>query len=121
MVEYRMMDETCLLCYCLHGGPIPGEETCSPEARPMTVESETGLPQGTIAQFLGAVCRAYGSCAVLAIDGDQVVGKVRFYPQILMDALPNPCGQLGDCARAIAAFDADTLPAKLPMIPANIN
>ena len=22
VVEYRMMDEDCLLCYCVHGGPI---------------------------------------------------------------------------------------------------
>ena len=38
MIEYRMMDETCLLCYCLHGGPIPVEETRTPEPRPIAIE-----------------------------------------------------------------------------------
>ena len=113
MIEYRMMDETCLLCYGLHGGPIPVEETRTPEARPIAAESENGVRQGTIAEFLRAVCRAYGSCAVLAIDRNHVIGKLRFYPQKLVDMLePGPCLQTPDHVRGIAAFDLESLPPK---------
>ena len=113
MIEYRMMDETCLLCYCLHEGPIPVEDTRIPEARPLAVESENGVGQGTIVEFLRVVCRAYGSCGVLAIDGSYVVGKLRFYPRQLVNMLdPGPCLQTPDHVRGIAAFDLGSLPPK---------
>jgi GNAT superfamily N-acetyltransferase len=113
MIDYLMMDESRLLCRCLHDGPVPLEEAGSPEGRPLAVESEAHLPPGTVGRFLRAVCRAYGSCGVLAVDGDAVVGKARFYPQEIAERFyPALCLQEPQRMRVLATFDPDVLPPK---------
>lgn len=110
MIDYRMMDENCLLTSCLHKGPI-SFSACSKYA---WAELKYGLPEGCIARFLRAVCRAYGSCGVIAVDKDLIVAKIRFCPQSLMDILPEEalCVQNEDGTRRITSFDSNTLPQK---------
>ena len=119
MIEYRMMTEDCVLCICVHGGPLPLSKTCAAETRSTWKERELGLPDGTVARFLQAMCRTYGSCGILAIDGDAVVGHLRFYPAGLDDVAAGgfPCVQM-DEIRALRDFDAGTLPPKNALAPA---
>ena len=67
MVEYQMMHEGCVLTYCLHRGTIPLAEALDAEAYPVPLEEETKLSAGTIARYLKSLCRAYGSCGVMAV------------------------------------------------------
>jgi GNAT superfamily N-acetyltransferase len=80
MIVYRMMDESCLLPACLHGGPIPLASLREAATTPTDVEKQEGIVAGTLARFLQALCRHYGSCAALAIHNGAVVGKLRFAP-----------------------------------------
>ena len=114
MLNYRMMDETCLLCRCLHDGPIPVQETRSPDTRSLDAEVNANVPRGTINAFLTAVCQVYGSCALLAIDDDNVIGKIRFYPQQLLDILidSEPCLHTPASVRTIYSLDLKSLPQK---------
>ena len=113
MIECRMMDDTCLLCRCVHDGPVPLAEALSPADHPPPAEADADLPPGTIARFLRALCRNYGSCGVLAVDGEAVVGKVRFCPQEIADAFyPAVCLLAQDRLRTLAAFDPAALPTK---------
>jgi len=73
------------------------------------VERGGSLPEGTIAAFLRSVSRAYGACGVTAVDGDKVIGKVRFYPKYLVDMMTTGCVQSDDGIRAIAGFDPSVL------------
>jgi GNAT superfamily N-acetyltransferase len=92
---------------------VPLEETVSPEGRPLAVEAEAHLPPGTVGRFLRAVCRAYGSCGVLAVDGNAVVGKVRFYPQEIAERFYPALGlQEPQRMRVLATFDPGALPPR---------
>ena len=77
-------------------------------------EREYGLPEGSIARFLRALCREYGSCGVMAVDGDSVVAKIRFCPLSFSDTLSpeSLCVQMEKEARLIASFDVETLTPK---------
>jgi len=119
MIDYRMMDETCLTCYCLHGGPIPLEETQTPETKPTWGESNAKVPKGTIAGHLRALCQAYGSCAVLAIDEKRIVGTLRFYPSELDESLQDL--QREECVKAIASFNVTNLPSKQSLSPKSLH
>ena len=88
MVEYMMMREGSVLTSCLHGGPIPLAEVSRAEEVPSWLEREAQLPAGTVARMLNALCREYGSCGVMAVDGGAVVGKVRFAPGGLGENVP---------------------------------
>ena len=76
------MDKSFILFRCLHFEPL-----C-----PLNIEkmSMNGL---YISQeqfdrnknFLAQLIDAYGSCAMLAMEGDLVVGHARFYPQLICD------------------------------------
>ncbi len=76
------MDESFVLYRCAHFGPLsPSNIETLPHEIP-------GLPEGQFErnrQFLGRLIDAYGSCGMLAMDGDSVVGHVRFYPQVICD------------------------------------
>lgn len=79
-VTIEMMGEEFLVWRCLHGGPL-------------TIKSIEEYPAGSDlpwAEFrarnvpiLTRLTRTYGSCAVLARDGEAVVGTLRFYPKAL--------------------------------------
>jgi GNAT superfamily N-acetyltransferase len=80
MIHYRAMDDGLMLTSCLHSGPVPLADALDPEGRPAWLETQSELPHGTVARVLRALCAAYGACGVVAVDGDLVVGKVRFAP-----------------------------------------
>lgn len=111
MVQCRMMDSHSLLASCLHAGPISVSE-----ARHSCAERKYGLPDGTAIGFLKAVCQKYGACGVLAVDADKIIGKIRFWPEAVLEAIPNICLQSKEGLEAIAAFDICMLPSrqKLP-------
>ena len=104
-----MMSEGAVMTSCLHGGPIARAELARAEELPSWLEREAGLPAGTVARMLKALCRRYGSCGVMAVDADTIVGKVRFSPNGLGEGVPE-CVQQD--AEALAAFDPDSLPAR---------
>ena len=84
-IQYRVLDATCILRRCLHNGPVPLTET-QPDNPPFVeAESEARVDAGTIDVFLKALVGAYGAYGFVALDGDQVVGKVRFYPSALAE------------------------------------
>jgi len=108
MIEYRMMNEGCVLTYCHHGGAIPLIEAKEPEAHSAWIEKKNDIPKGSVARFLKAMCQEYGSCGVMAIDGDQVIGKLRFYPAQLGDSRLPTCVQGNP--KALVAFEPTSLP-----------
>ncbi len=79
MSECRMTDETWLLGRCLHSGQALLGERRRREASYPTAESEAGVPDPTIAEFLIAACQACGSSALLAARGHAVMPKARSY------------------------------------------
>ena len=112
MIAYRMMDETCLLPACLHGGPIPLASLRDAATTATGIEKQEGIDAGTLARFLQALCQQYGSCAVLAVHDDVVVRKLRFAPAQVERMLSGICLQQGEHARGIADLDLATLPAR---------
>ncbi len=79
-VTVEMMSDDLLVWRCLHGGPL-------------TRQALEGLPSGSRAPWerlrarniplLRKLTAVYGSCAVLARDGDAIVGQLRFYPKAI--------------------------------------
>jgi len=120
MVQYLVMDETRVLPYCLHGGPIPVSDLAHPEEARARVEAEKGLPHGPIVEFLRGVSRVYGACGVMAVDGDVVIGKIRFAPVSLFPAITSACVQSEDGVSAIAAIDLKRLTPKEDLSPKSL-
>jgi len=114
MVEYRMMHEGSVLTSCLHGGPISLAEVARAEELPSWLERDAQLPAGTVARVLNALCREYGSCGVMAVDGESVVGKVRFAPAGLSEDAPR-CAQ--QFAEAWLSCDPSGLPPREALRP----
>ncbi len=112
MITYRMMDDTCLLPSCLHGGPVALASPQGVMTAATDIERQEGLPPGALARFAQALCRRYGSAAVLAVEDDLVVGKLRFAPRQVERMLSGICFQQAAEARRIAELDLETLPAR---------
>jgi len=107
MIDYQMMREGWVLTSCLHSGPIALSEVTRAAESPSWLERDAKLPAGTIARGLNALCARYGSCGVMAVDGDAVVGKVRFGPALAQDLIPECAQQFAD---RWPSFDPDGLP-----------
>jgi GNAT superfamily N-acetyltransferase len=76
----EMMGEDFILWRCLHGGPLTREsieQWPQDQALPWAEFRARNVP------LLSKLTRAYGACAVLARDGEAVVGTLRFYPKAL--------------------------------------
>jgi GNAT superfamily N-acetyltransferase len=74
------MGEDFILWRCLHGGPLSPQSIDEwPEPNFMGWESrrEMNVP------VLRKLTDAYGACAMLAREGERVVGSLRFYPKAL--------------------------------------
>lgn len=112
MVTYRMMDEACLLPSCLHSGPVSLASLREVLTTAAYAERMENLRPGALARFLQALCRQYGSAAVLAVEDDLVVGKLRFAPRQVERGLGGICFQQAAEARRMAEFDLETLPAR---------
>jgi GNAT superfamily N-acetyltransferase len=76
------MTEKFLLWRCLHSGPLSGRTIDRwPEDGGLDWEGyrARNIP------LLKKLTQAYGSCAILARNGDQIVGQLRFYPKVIWD------------------------------------
>jgi GNAT superfamily N-acetyltransferase len=112
VVTYRMMDEGCLLPACLHHGPVSLASLRHAETTATAVEEQEGIAPGALARFLRALCQRYGSCGVLAVAGDLVVGKLRFAPAQVEQMLSGICLQTPPAARRIAGLELAALPPR---------
>lgn len=120
MIEYRVMDEANIVPYCLHSGPIPLSDLIRPEEARARFEAEKGLPHGPVVEFLRAISRVYGASGVMAIDGDMVIGKIRFAPRYLFGGADFGCVQGDEGVAAIAAVDLQKLPAEDELSPKSL-
>ncbi|MDP6636755.1 MAG: GNAT family N-acetyltransferase [Phycisphaerae bacterium] len=81
-VVVEPMTEEFLLWRCLHGGPLARDtidQWPSESAMPWACYRDRNTP------LLKKLTRVYGACAIIARDGDQVVGHLRFYPKCVCD------------------------------------
>ena len=74
------MTERFILWRCLHGGPL-SEETIGTWSSDERMDWEALRARNV--PLLRKLIRTYGTCAILARDGDQAVGFLRFYPKTL--------------------------------------
>ncbi|MCW4038579.1 MAG: GNAT family N-acetyltransferase [Candidatus Bathyarchaeota archaeon] len=74
------MTEGFILWRCLHGGPL-SKNTIN--VLPKNKGDEWEAHRVTNIPLLKKIIKTYGTCAILARDGDQIVGFLRFYPKIL--------------------------------------
>jgi hypothetical protein len=83
------MTEDFLLWRCLHSGPLNRRTIDSPPPNP-----EVDWPSIRVRNIplLTKLTRTYGACAILARDGDDVVGSLRFYPKALCSFGPGGAG-----------------------------
>jgi hypothetical protein len=74
------MSEDFILWRCLHQGPLSRRTIDAPLPNP-----EIDWPSTRVRNvpLLIKLTRTYGACAILARDGEDVVGSLRFYPKLL--------------------------------------
>ncbi|MDP2898445.1 MAG: GNAT family N-acetyltransferase [bacterium] len=81
-MNIRAMDKDFVLFRCVHWGPLsPSNIETAPANIPGLLEGQFERNR----RFLTRVIDAYGSCGMLAMDREFVVGHVRFYPQAICD------------------------------------
>jgi GNAT superfamily N-acetyltransferase len=81
-VVVEPMTEEFILWRCLHSGPLSRDTIDQwPPASAMPWERyrERNAP------LLRKLTRTYGTCAIIARDGDRIVGQLRFYPKAVCD------------------------------------
>lgn len=79
-VVVEPMTERFILWRCLHGGPLARDtidQWSSADNMPLERYRERNIP------LLEKMTRIYGACAIIARDGDQIVGQLRFYPKAI--------------------------------------
>lgn len=74
------MKEDFILWRCLHGGPLSRRTIDTP---PPNLEVDWPSTRARNIPLLEKLTRTYGACAILARDGDDVMGTLRFYPKSL--------------------------------------
>lgn len=79
-VVVRPMTERFVLWRCLHGGPLSAETI---ERWPPDDRLDWQALRARNIPLLRKLIGAYGTCAMLACDGDRVVGMLRFYPKAI--------------------------------------
>ena len=72
-VVVEAMTEEFILWRCLHDGPLSCE----------TIDLWPHY-RGRNEPLLRKLIQTYGTCAIVARDGDQVVGQLRFYPKVVL-------------------------------------
>jgi GNAT superfamily N-acetyltransferase len=119
MIEYRCMDGSLVLPICLHGGIVPLSRL--PELAERTgFEDEFELEPGVHARLLRALGHRYGATGLVALDGDRIVGLLRFYPRALKGAIGRLCPQDEPYARRLAGLDVAGLPETGDLQPRSI-
>ena len=79
-VVIEPMTEAFILWRCLHGGPLSCKTIDQwPAASTMLLERyrDRNTP------LLKKLIQTYGTCAIVARDGEKVVGQLRFYPKVV--------------------------------------
>ncbi len=79
-VVVEPMTEEFIVWRCLHGGPLSCKTIDlwpQTSAIPLDRYRERNMP------LLRKLIQTYGTCAIVARDGEQVVGQLRFYPKVL--------------------------------------
>ena len=79
-VHVHLMTEQLLLWRCLHGGPIRIENI---DTFPSDSSLDWESYQKRNIPLLIKLTRSYGACAVLAVQGESIVGLLRFYPKAI--------------------------------------
>ncbi len=79
-VTIEPMTEDFILWRCLHGGPLTEEGI---DELPSDRRNVWEARQAANPSVLKEITKAYGTCAMLARDGDLIVGSLRFYPKAL--------------------------------------
>lgn len=74
------MGQDFLLWRCLHQGPLDLRTIENPAPNP---EVDWMFTRARNVPLLEKLTRTYGACAILARDGNLVVGSLRFYPKAL--------------------------------------
>jgi hypothetical protein len=106
-VVVEPMTEEFILWRCLHGGPLSRDKIDqwpSADGMPWDRYRKRNIP------LLVKLIRIYGSCAILARDGDRIVGHLRFYPRAVCDmaGAGGPCLQQDPPAGPVVDFaDSD--------------
>src|SRR5512135_487808 len=83
------MGEGFLLWRCLHQGPLGPHNIESPAPNP---EVDWAFVRARNLPLLEKLTKTYGACAILARDGNLVVGSLRFYPKALCSFGENGAG-----------------------------
>lgn len=81
-VVVEPMSRELILWRCLHGGPLSRStiETWEPDGRmPWAQLRARNVP------LLERLTEVYGACAMVARDGERIVGQLRFYPKAVGD------------------------------------
>lgn len=79
-VTVEMMAGELVVWRCLHSGPMTRETMDRPEPHPRVPWDE--LRERNV-PLLAKLTEVYGSCAVIARDGERIVGQLRFYPKAI--------------------------------------
>jgi len=109
-VVVEPMTEEFILWRCLHGGPFSRQtidKWSSANTLPFERYSERNTP------LLAKITRTYGACAIIARDGDEVVGCLRFYPKAVceMEGAGSLCLQQDHPAGPVEDFADRDFPA----------
>ena len=78
------MNKDFILFCCLHCGPLS----------PSSIEERCSLPEGQSnrnKKLLARLIDTYGSCAMLAMEGDSVVAHARYYPETIYNQFKFCC------------------------------
>jgi hypothetical protein len=88
----------------MHGGPVPLDKASS---------ALSEVSQGAVETFLKAMITKYGSCAVLVLDENNIVGVLWFFPEIVNKQLGDSfCIQIEKNVKIIAKKNPESFPSK---------
>ncbi len=79
-VVVEPMTEEFIVWRCLHGGPLSCKTI---DLLPETFRLQLEYFRARNVPLLRKIIQTYGTCAIVAYDGDQVVGQLRFYPKVI--------------------------------------
>ena len=74
------MTEEFILWRCLHSGPL---SSATIDQWPSDSQIPLERYRGRNIPLLTRLTRTYGACAMLARDGNRIVGQLRFYPKVV--------------------------------------
>ncbi len=81
-INVEMMSMEFILWRCLHGGPLTKENIDQPGPSSQVPWDQIRTRNRPL---LTKLTETYGSCAVMARHGDQIVGQLRFYPKAICE------------------------------------